>query len=658
MSGHPLWLNPVFTAEGYEGWARQWIYGEGLNPDVFRQSLAVHVWISALFFISNASHLFVYVAQAALVSAACAALSYWASLRISSRWGGWSGILCACSGPLLFYAFQFGPGVWVFLGCVLLLIAFDVLEQRRYSAAALVTGILIGLVGAFHPALWSAGIGAFLAISFSRSVFSSAEPSLLQRRYVLAGLAVPVLALCLVTYVQTGVFTPAPVSDAAALYLPNHNGPCDARYPRPGLQQERFARWLRINDAFTHRAQRAFVLRQSWNSFRAEPGVWLRAMLGKGAQILCGREPGGELSPYVAREYSGLQRVLLWRLGGFGFPWGVLMPMALVGLIMRGRRWPVWFHGLWVGYALAGMVFSVTSSYRLGLLPIVAVGAVSAIDAVVSRIRRKAWPAVGGVLLLIGVLAAGFSLPGPFCSERVPYDAAWRVAVGQRLLNAGRMDEAEGMFRDALLLEPENPMTLNGLANIDLARGDDDAAEGWLREALAMAPDYALAWFNLAVIERDRGNDQGAIDAFRRGLLFHPWRGQAHFDLGRLLEARGEVELAMEHYQIAMQLDPTIPAPALAYAHALYTTGSPTEALTVLQGRPTWVTTLPEWAWLHGQVLFAGGHYHDALLSYMLVLDMGYQPRRVHKQLAAVYEALGNRERAEWHASQSARTPD
>jgi hypothetical protein len=651
---HWLGLFPVFTAEGYETWARQWIFGNGLNPDIFRHSLAIHVWISTLFFISNASVIFVYVMQAALVVLACIGLAHWASRRISGPWGWWSGMLCACFGPLLFSSFQFGPGVWAFVGCVALMIGFDVLEQRRQPAVALMIGLLIGVLGLFHPALWAAGIGAWGALRVSRMVRSSTNEVPHHDRHLWFGLALAILPLLVIYYTQTGVPTIFPVSDAASLYLPNHDGSCESRYPRPGLQQERFSRWLRMNDAVTPREQRAFILRQVWTSVRTEPGVWLRAIRDKGGQILCGREPGGEVSPYVAHEYSRLQRWLFWSAGGFGFPWALLMSMACVGLMLRGRSWPAWLHGLWLGYVLAGMLFSVTSSYRLGLLPVVAAATVAAADAIAAMIRRRAWRMAGAVILLAGGLAYGFSLLPPLCPGQLSDEAGWRVGVAQRLLHAGRMDEAELLFREAVGCDPENPMGLNGLANVELARGDDDAAESWLRQAVTLAPDYSLAWFNLAVIERDRGQAEAAIGALRRGLLFHPWRGQAHFDLGRLLDQTGAHEQAMEHYEIAMQLDPDVPAPALAYAQGQYEAGQIESVMHILRGRPMWLTTVPEWSFLYARALFAEGRYHDALVSYLLVLDMGYAPELVHEELADAYEALDNHEQAAWHRHQAA----
>ena len=37
-------------------------------------------------------------------------------------------------------------------------------------------------------------------------------------------------------------------------------------------------------------------------------------------------------------EWSSLMRVLTWKVGGFGFPFGIVLPFAVVGLVYYWRR--------------------------------------------------------------------------------------------------------------------------------------------------------------------------------------------------------------------------------------------------------------------------------------------------------------------------------
>jgi hypothetical protein len=162
---------------------------------------------------------------------------------------------------------------------------------------------------------------------------------------------------------------------------------------------------------------------------------------------------------------------LVWKLDGFGFPFGVLLPLGVVGLVLERRRIPapVWlFLGL---YPLAVVLIFVSARYRVPIVPVLAPPAVLGAAALIDRCRSGRWKrAASAVGLAVAVGIAG-TLPGPFCLERANWNAALYAAVGHTQLSRGNLPEAEANFNQALAHENELAQALVELGEVRLEQG-------------------------------------------------------------------------------------------------------------------------------------------------------------------------------------------
>lgn len=114
------------------------------------------------------------------------------------------------------------------------------------------------------------------------------------------------------------------------------------------------------------------------------------------------------------------------------------------------------------------------------------------------------------------------------------------AALASTLDELGHTADAEAAFRQALVHDPEHPMSLLGLAGImrrEPARRDD--ALGILHDLIELDPEAAAAWDLLGTImEEDLGDLQGAEIAWRRSLAIDPTDYEIWDRLGRLLERK------------------------------------------------------------------------------------------------------------------------
>ena len=105
----------------------------------------------------------------------------------------------------------------------------------------------------------------------------------------------------------------------------------------------------------------------------SHPADYLRLLVHKAHLFMHGDEILRNQEIYAFRSYSGVLKVLLWKLQiprgpGLAFPFGLLLPLAWPGCLIVLRKRHV--HGalLWaftIAYGLSVIAFFVTARYRL-----------------------------------------------------------------------------------------------------------------------------------------------------------------------------------------------------------------------------------------------------------------------------------------------------
>jgi len=93
---------------------------------------------------------------------------------------------------------------------------------------------------------------------------------------------------------------------------------------------------------------------------------------------------------------------------------------------------------------------------------------------------------------------------------------AW-VNLGVCVSSYGRMEEAAGYYRRALVLEPCHPLALSNLGNLASRQGDPAGAEKLYRQSLACDPGTASAAAALAELLLTHGRDNEAVEILERG---------------------------------------------------------------------------------------------------------------------------------------------
>ena len=135
------------------------------------------------------------------------------------------------------------------------------------------------------------------------------------------------------------------------------------------------------------------------------------------------------------------------------------------------------------------------------------------------------------------------------------------IALAIEHHRAGRLADAEALYRQVLTSDPQNAEAMRLLGYLAHQAGNTEMAISLLTAAVTLRPDAADGHFYLGNVWRTVGRLDDALACYRRVLVIAPRHAQAHNNLATLLRARGETAEAADHYRAALAARPDF-APA------------------------------------------------------------------------------------------------
>ena len=134
--------------------------------------------------------------------------------------------------------------------------------------------------------------------------------------------------------------------------------------------------------------------------------------------------------------------------------------------------------------------------------------------------------------------------------RQVTIDQALQLALNKQ--RAGRLQEAESICRQILLVQPEHGVALNVLGQILSQAGRKDEAISVYRKAVASNPEYVEANGNLGSALAEMGDIDQAIASFQRALALKPDFAGVSFNLGNAWMEKGEIDKAIACFADAL----------------------------------------------------------------------------------------------------------
>ena len=139
-------------------------------------------------------------------------------------------------------------------------------------------------------------------------------------------------------------------------------------------------------------------------------------------------------------------------------------------------------------------------------------------------------------------------------SQQVTVNQAMQLAVQHH--QAGRLSEAESIYRQVLTAHPEFPDAMYLLGAVAQQVGRHDVATDLISRALARKGGVAAWHSGLGVSLAFLGKLDEAMDEFTRAITIQPSLADAHLNLGNTFNLKGMREEAIRCFRKAIELQP------------------------------------------------------------------------------------------------------
>lgn len=668
---NPTFSNPVVDAQAYDTLARQLVAGESLK-DLYWQPVFYPLFLAFVYFLSNSSIVWAKIVQLLLGCFTCA-LTYRLGDRVFGRACGLvAGLILACYGPVVFFESDLVASGWAAFWSVALMLLLLNAARRGSARTAFWLGVcgLLAILTRPTFAIFLAAGCCWLLVKYAMMrdrwrVILRCVPALI------AGAVIVYVPFAKLNERATGRFSIMPTSGGINVYIGNNADTCKTLTIRPGL------RWKELNalperngvqpELWKKQAYFYGLVREYANS---DPFGYARGLAGKAVQFASSREIPRNVDVYLFRRWSSLLSALVWKVWGFGFPFGLLLPLAVIGLIWNLRRTPLPVLFWVVLFPAAVVLVFVAGRYRVAVIPMLAMLASAGVFSLVGFVRAGAWGRVGASVAVMAAVVLIATVPGPFCAEKPNYEAELYYVLGTNASNAGKTDEAKACFERTLEIDPEFADAHNNLGaeyyergqydeainhfsraaeiqidgedtfyNLGAAyykRGDiNDAIRNWLR-VIELNPSNVTARYHLGSVLLEQKRSEEAAEQFREAVRYKPDFKAAVTNLGVALERMGHAEEAVPQYERAIELDPNDALPRDNLIKVLNKLERYEEALAACQDAIRLAPNNAEWRYQCGRALEGLGRTSDAVLLYRQALQINPSHQAARERLTEI----------------------
>jgi 4-amino-4-deoxy-L-arabinose transferase-like glycosyltransferase len=497
--GHdPLFHQPINDAAIYDQWARALIAGQGFGLEGSPFFLPpFYPYLTALLYRLDGGAIW----GVTIFQALCGVGIVLGIHRLGVRlYGGKAGLL---AGTL---ALLFAPALWyegwqlpttlnLFLLTLILNLLIECLDpsrlsRRRSNLIFLGLGLALGLASVNRPQnLLLATL--ILAWLWWRGKAAGAVPYR-SIGLVLAALILTISPVTIHNLRVSGEPIPLSANGGVNFYVGNYQG-ADGRFSFPPgfpsyigqmqaasrqMAQTETGRTLNWRQTSTH------WFGKGWSDLTENPGRAIVLVLHKARLLVSWREMENNFVVSWVREKSG---PAMWLIPSLGLFWLLALP-AIIDAMRRRDQKDLALLIPMVTVILVCLIFWVSTRNRLPLLiPLAVLAGVS-----LSNLRLWKSPLNLGLVALLAIAV--------FWPTTDREGAGFLCDVGRIHAQQGQITEARANFTEALRIEPDYPMALNGMALTFMDEGKPEQAIAMLREVIRKHPDFELAQKNLQAI--------------------------------------------------------------------------------------------------------------------------------------------------------------
>ncbi len=527
----------------YDSWARSIAFGmkHAIEP-VFRAPL-YPIFLTLIYRIFGHS-LFIARLVQVLMSAVTCVLIYFLALKVFNRRTAIiSAIIGAFYGPFFYWAGEILiVTLIVLLDLIMLLVLLNAIDKPR-KIYWLLGGVVLGLSSIARPNVlifipWVIVL-IFLMHKFKRGSTVKKLRSVYALLFLIGTFAV-ILPVAIRNYVVAKDLVLISSQGGVNFFIGN-NPAADGRTAHaPGIgeahgefQDNVWLASVKLAEKATGKSLRPSQISRYWylqglEFIVKQPWEWFKLMGKKFAYFWTGVEVTNNEDSYYFARFSNTLRFLMWHKG-LAFPFGIICPLALVGIMISRRHWRklLLLYGFLFLYMVSVILFFVCARYRLPVIPILLIFAGYTINYGIKKLRSREYRTF--FFCLAGTILAGILV-------NIDIQGVTNMNRAQAYLFGGNAYEKGG--------------------NYELA------VEEYLK-AVEYAPKHRQAYHNLGTVYARMRKYNGAEQMFKKALEINPYYAHTHFNFGTVYTAQSKYDKALNEYETALEIDPN-------YEHAAY----------------------------------------------------------------------------------------
>ncbi len=299
--------------------------------------------------------------------------------------------------------------------------------------------------------------------------------------------------------------------------------------------------------------------RRAWDEIRQAPASWVALQFKKVRLFLNGYEIPNNQDIYLAGQFAPILRPLMFRRLVY-FPYGLLAPLAVIGLVLSLGRWRTFLlvYLLMAAYVTSLLLFFVCARFRQPLIPILILFAVYGVTRLVDLLRKRQ---IKNVAVLFTFLALLLLESNHDMLDLDPHRTAAEnhLLLGNSYLEQGDPSRAEREFLESIAADAAFAQGYNNLGMLSANRKQFHQAAQYFEKALQADPMTVETYFNLATVQLDLGDHESAINVLLRAKQIHPYNDFVFLKLGMTYYEAGQLEPALRAAEQAMRLNPQSP---------------------------------------------------------------------------------------------------
>jgi len=558
---------PMMDAEYHDQWAQAIISGKDFTGGVFFRAPLYPYFLALVYRIFGHDYLIARLIQFLMGSFSCVLVYFLAKRIFNRRTAAIAGVAASLYGVLIYYDGELLiPVLLVFLDLVLILSLLWADQKPSYARWG-VCGAVLGLSALARPNILLVGAALVVWMIIRSKNRGKAAGSKSLVCFVLGAILV-VSPVTIRNYVRGHDLVLIASQGGMNFYIGNNAGSDGASAILPGAR----ATWWGSYDDAREMAEKAsgkslkpsqvsrYWYIQGLKFATGEPFAFLKLMVKKFALFCNGNELSNNRDFYFFARSTLLLKLLIWRRIVY-FPFGLMVPLAILGIILahRERKKVVVLEIFLLFYMLSIILFFVTARYRVPLIPIFILFSAYAADRLIFQIKQRKFLELAkyaGVFLLV-CIPVNLRIPG--YSDSNPGQAHY--ALGVTYAERGDMIRAEEEYQAALSFDPAISEAYVNLASIYGDRGDHQRSLEYYQTALQMGADSAFVLYNIGIEYYNQGFMDQARESFESSLAIRDDNPQAHYLLGETYGRMQMPEQAIKQYQDAIRQDSSYAMP-------------------------------------------------------------------------------------------------